>query len=272
VGKGWNGQGTGKSTGSQLKARIDIKQEVVAEIREVLAGRLDEGVKEITVALSGLDLDYLSLRGYYMQQRMRGIQKGGSRITKRGLPVAPFALQEGTEYLFFLNAPRARENDGNRSVAAAHLRNCAPLAKPDKELLLSMRAFCRELKLWHKPPELSPEQQRTVTRLLAELGAEEFPRREKADRALRAIGAGLRPQLEAAAKDDDEERSFRAAQILKAVRPEPGKVMLPGNGERRAPEVFKERPKSKPRPEPPPPDDSDGDVPEPVENSVPEED
>jgi hypothetical protein len=282
-GKGWDGNR--EEGGPPYLSRIDIKQEAVAEVREVLAGSLDGGTKEITVTLSGARLEYRPLTTYWLRvfrkQRAKNLAKGRRSVSRRALSAKVFALQEGTEYVFFLKAPKVRGKGARKAVAAAHLGGYSPLAKPEKDLLRSVRAFCEELKLWHRPPQLPPEQQRAVTRLIADLGAEDFATREKADRALRATGARLKPQLEAAARDGDEERSFRAAQILKTVCPEPGKVEFPKTGGRRLPAIFKKRPKPKPKPKPDPgaepPDEADRDAgadagPAPGEEPVPGED
>ncbi len=56
-----------------------------------------------------------------------------------------------------------------------------------------------------------------IARLVAQLGDEDFQRREDATRALRAIGEKARKQLEAAAASEDMEVQWRARMVLEQI-------------------------------------------------------
>ncbi len=262
-GSGWNGQYDSSSgtTNYMLRTgKVDIRQEIVVEVAAVLRGRL--AGKKITVRIETANLNYQAMYQFWSAQ----VRKKKLNRRKRGLAVSYFTMKKGKTYLLFLEAPRiakaAKPGEKGRA-SATHLKGSAPMEEPEPQLLRSIRAFCSELALWDKPPELSAEEAAAVAELIADLAADAYDKREKADKTLRIIGARLRPQLDKAARDGDEERAFRAREILEAVKPEPGKVELPkGRGKGKLPAVFKERPKPKPEPEP-------GPVPEPMPGPAP---
>jgi len=251
-GKGWDGNYDKNSRNFNTQTcKVEVRQDVTVEIEEVLLGKLDDGLKRLTVKMSTASLSYRAVNQYYYQ--LLRSKKIRTRNRKRSLPVSVFSLRKGRDYIFYLDAPATKDKGGKKQAAASHIITHSPMSKPEKDLLRSIRAFCEEIKLWHKPPKLAGEQQDAVKKLIADLGAQDFRTREKADKTLRAIGARLRPQLDRAARDRDEERSFRARAILEVVKPEPGKVEFPRVGRRkRLPEIFKKRPKPKPKPETPP--------------------
>ncbi len=253
TGKGWDGN-YDKSNLSHYNrtCKIDMAQEVVVEIEEVLLGKLGEETKKLTVKMSSASLNYQAVYQYYYRL-MRKKNPRGLRSRKREVPVDIFALKKGESCIFYLDTPKTETKGKEKFTNAAHLSKNPPMSKPDNDLLRSVRAFCAEMKLWRKPPKLPDDQEKTAAKLIADLGAEDFELREKADKALRAIGARLKPQLDKAATDRDEERSFRARAILEAVKPEPGKAEFPRGGRaRRLPATFKKRPEPKPEPEPAP--------------------
>jgi hypothetical protein len=255
-GKGWDGKYDQSSGNYQTRTcKIDLRQEVVIEVSEVLFGELKTGTRKLTVKMAGAKLNYQMVHMYFYQL----VRQKKAQRRKRGLPVSIFALRKGKSYIFYLDAPKAeaktktKDKDKDKRLAASHLKEFSPMEAPEAELVRSVRAFCGEMKLWHRPPKLSEEQGATVKKLIADLGADDFDVREKADRALRAIGARLKPQLDKAARDGDEERSFRAKEILQIVKPEPAKAEFPRGGTgRRVPGIFKKRPKPKPKPKPDP--------------------
>lgn len=262
-GTGWNGayDSTSSSTNYQLRTgNVVVRQEIVVEVTEVLRGKL--AARRLTVRIESAKLNYQAMYQFWWAQ----VRAKKLKRTKRGLAVSYFTLAKGKTCLLFLDAPKvtkASKPGGTDKAVAVHLKSSAPMETPDPQLLDSVRGFCGELAMWDKPPKLAAEQAKLVARLIADLGADDYAKRNKADRTLRIIGAGLRPQLKKASEDGDEERAFRAREILKAVKPEPGKVELPtGRGKGKLPGVFKKRPKPKPEPEPPP-------VPEPMPEPAP---
>ncbi len=250
-GKGWDGKPNSSSTNYMLRTgKVDVRQEIVVEVTEVLRGKL--ATKRLTVRIESAELNYQAMYQFsWAQLRKKKLKRG-----KRGLTVNYFTLAKGKTYLLFLDAPkvtRAAKPGGKDKTVAGHLKTSAPMEAPDPRILDSVRGFCDELARWDKPPKLAAEEAKEVARLIADLGADDYAKRDKADRTLRVIGAGLRPQLKKASEDGDEERAFRAREILEAVKPEPGKVEMPkGRGKGKLPGIFKKRPKPKPEPKPGP--------------------
>ncbi len=251
-GKGWNGSNNPVQAGSgrMPTCTIHVDQEVAVEVTEVLRGELV--ARALTLRLGKVTMDYSPVQqfwyGLYRAKKLKS--------RNRSLPVKYFSIRKGLTYVLFLKGAEGGggDNGGEKPPTAAHVDGATPIEQPDAELLRSLRGFCKELTLWDKPPALPEDQRKAVEKLIAELGADDYEVREKAEDALTAVGARIRPYLERAGRDGDEERSFRARQILARSKPEPGKVEVPGAGVgQKAPAIFRERPKPKPPPEPAPP-------------------
>lgn len=247
-GKGWDGSyDSGNRNYYTRTGKADIRQELVVEVTEVLSGRLE--AKKVVVKLGEVRFKVMQMQQLWGQL----VRKDKKLRSRRGLPVGFFAIKKGNTYLFFLEEPaRGKgEKEGETWVSARHLEKTPPMEEPEGNLLTSVRSFCQAMAHWQSPPKLTEKENEVVEKLIAALGSEDYQAREAADRVLRVLGARLRPQLQKAAADGDEERSFRARKILEAVKPEPGKRELPQHAARgKLPAVFKERPE--PTPEEPP--------------------
>ena len=238
-GKSWNMQ----ARGDNVLAPVDVQQELVVEVSEVLRGKLAPG--KLTVRVKTVNYPLQSL--YQMLNKF-----DGKRWTNRQvIPAADFALAKDRSFLLFLSeakAEKGKEKDAPERLAAEHVADASPMEGPDAQLLASARAFCQALADWAQPPKLAPEEDAGLKALAADLGADDFDKREKAEAEFRKVGARAKNYLEAAARDKDPERSFRAKELLKAVEPRPGEVELPkGAGAAGSkPGTMKERPKPKP--------------------------
>jgi hypothetical protein len=227
-------------------APVDVQQGLVVEVSEVLRGKLEPG--KLTVAFKTANFPLQSL--YQMANKF-----DGKRWTNRQVvPAADFALAKDHTFLLFLSeakVEKGKEKDAPGSRSAEHVAEAAPIEEPDAQLLASVRAFCQALADWAQPPKLAAEEDAKIKALVADLGADDFDRREKAEADLRALGPRTKAYLDTAARDKDPERSFRAKEVLKAVEPVPGKVELPKGvgGDAAKPGTMKERPKPKPEPE-----------------------
>jgi len=246
AGGGWDGN----TDGATMACKVDVRQDVTVEVEELLAGEAGSGPLAVKFGESMLGMQ--AVQQFWIAQ----IQKKKGNYGNRRLGVENFALVSGRRYLLFLEAPKpaAGGKDGKGRAAAAHLKDCAPVENPDAQILASVRGFCRELAVWKSPPKLTADEEKAVLQLVADLGADGFDKREAAEKALRTSGARLRPYLLKASQDRDEERSFRAKALLKALEPEPGKNELPGGADARVPALMKERPKEPPPKEPDAPD------------------
>lgn len=249
-GTAWSRANMDNTDRTALSALVSLKQNAVLEVKEVLRGefkgdRLTVRVGQVAVPLQ------VALQMLYRPQA-RDI-----RLRRRTeIPAAEFALARDAVYVLFLSEPKTeKDKDGKEVSAAEHMAKAMPMMEPDEQLLNSVRAFCRELADWKNPPGLSEDEERRVKELIADLGADDFGKRDRAEAALKALGARVKSHLDAAAKDADAERAFRAAGILKAIEPVAGAVEVPRGARPDAagPAVMKEKPKPKPPEEGPPP-------------------
>ena len=69
-----------------------------------------------------------------------------------------------------------------------------------------------------EPPARPADEAERVRKLIAQLGADAWDRREEAQNALRALGKAIEKELEAGAASKDPEVSERCNQLLKAIR------------------------------------------------------
>ena len=242
-GKGWSLT----ERGDNVNAPVDIQQELTVEVAETLRGKAEPGRLIVTVKTVSFPLQAL--------YQMRFV--GNQRTSRQAVPAVEFALGRDKTLLLFLAAPRREKGGtgkGPERLAADHLDKAAPMEEPDAQVLASVRGFCRASADWSDPPKLPPGEEARVRVLVADLGSDDFEVREKAEAELKAMGARIRPHLEAAAKDKDAERAFRARAVLKAIEPVPGSVELPlGAAPAEAgPGTMKDRPKPKPEPGPEP--------------------
>jgi hypothetical protein len=268
TGKGWNGQyGSPSQQSTARRCTVDVQQLVEVEVDEVIRGRV-RGRRFVT-KLEAMSVEYHVVRPFWAGL----VQAKKVDRRKPGLPPSYFALEEGRAYLFFLKRVsdgRTVNEEGEEEQGPDKLAlhgGWPPMLLEGRGLLKSVRRFCRELEAWNRPAALGAEEDRAVRELIAALGADDYERREKAESALRAMGAGVRTYLEKACAAADEERSFRARRLLRGAKPEPGKVEFPGHEvDRRSPAIFKERPKPKPPEEDAPEPDPEAEpVPDPGE-------
>jgi hypothetical protein len=243
-----------------MTALIDLKQGLTVEVKEVLHGELKASKLVVKTGQVAVPL----MVAHQMMQQPQA--KDPRQRFRREIPVAEFALAKGAVYLLFLSEPKTgKGKDGKESVTAEHVAKAMPMAAPDEQLMKSVRAFCQALADWKQPPRLSAEEEARVKALVADLGADDFEKRDKAEAELKSLGPRTKPYVQPAAKDKDPERSFRAREILKAIEPAPGAVEIPQSGRSEAakPSVMKEKPKPKPpedepgpegQPAPPAPD------------------
>jgi hypothetical protein len=224
--------------GQRESMSVDVRQDCVVEISAVLRGTLAGPELAVKLETVKLTAQVCASRGPLLAKTI------GAPPNPSGNPAA---LQRGVTYIFFLGEPG---KDGGRAAASV-VPEAPPMAEPDAGLLDSVRRFARECEHWARPPALPPEEDAKVKALVADLGAEDFEKRERAEAELKGIGTRIRPYLEAAAKGQDQERAFRAGELLKSVEPIPGKTELPGGAAGAAkPGAREEPPKRKPGPEP----------------------
>lgn len=250
-GKGWSQRRTTTVPGLPTCWAVDLRQKLVVEVTATFRG--SAGGDKLAV-----QLDALAVPAMAIQQRMWRPQAKDPKLRHRSdLPAEEFALIKDGTYVFFLGAPEAGKPD--EPASARHLKEGAPIGDAGPELLAGLRGFCRALAEWDSPPELSAEDQARAAALIADLGAEDFQKREKAEAELRAFGPRIRRLAEAAAKDGDAERAFRAGEVLKFVKPEPGKrdYLDEAGQQKEGARTFEKRPEDKPAPEPAPPEDPD---------------
>ncbi len=235
-GKGWNMQARGDNN----RAPVDVQQECTVEVVEVLRG--EPKASKLVVRLNTVQYPLQSL------YRMLMVSDGKRTTRRQSVPAGEFALVKDRTYLLFLSAPK----DAEARDPVDSQPDTDPVEAPDAQLLASVRGFCRALAAWKDPPKLAPEEDARVRQLVADLGADDFEKRERAEADLRKLGAAVRTYLEAAARDKDPERSFRAKDILKAAEPMPGQTELPFGeavGGTAKSGTVKNRPKEEPLPE-----------------------
>ncbi|HOX05103.1 MAG TPA: hypothetical protein PK280_01780, partial [Planctomycetota bacterium] len=168
-------------------------------------------------------------RDMYPDEGMR-VPRGAGAIPVR-LGTADFAMSAGKTCVLFLRTAELPQSGGeSQAPVAEHTAEAVPLEEPDAALLASLRAFCRASADWTRPPELPAEEDTQVKALVADLGSEDFGKREQAEAALNAKGARVRLYVEAAAQDRDAERAFRAKVVLQTIQPVPGNFRPPGRG------------------------------------------
>ncbi len=198
---------------------VDVQQQVTVEVSQVLRGRKPGG--KLRVSLKELNLPIRLMR---QVARKRPGEKGRGGVYHVGLPAKRFALVKGKSYLFFLSAAKKVKVEGppaGERLVAESAPGAVPVEEPDEKLVAPVKIVCRLLKEWDHPPKLAPAVKAKVRALVAELGSDDFKARDKAQAALVAMGPRIRVPLEAAAKDADAERSERAGNGLRAVRPSP---------------------------------------------------
>ncbi|HOX07560.1 MAG TPA: hypothetical protein PK280_14265 [Planctomycetota bacterium] len=238
AGKGWNQNMRGDGT----MATIELQQELVLEVTEVLRGKLEPGRLTVKIQKVSFPMQFI----YPLLNRM----ENGRWVNRQSLPAAEFALSKDRTYVLFLaeaKVEKGKEPGAAEARSADMADGSSPAEDPDAQLVASVRAFCRALADWASPPKLAADEEARIKALVADLGSDDFDKREAAEAELRKTGARAKVQLEAAAKDPDPERSFRARELLKAAEPVPGRTELPGGAPAAPkPDVMKKRPEAKP--------------------------
>ncbi|MHC4915927.1 MAG: hypothetical protein ACYTGB_10585 [Planctomycetota bacterium] len=247
-GEGWNGNMNRVGNHTDWTSDVDIKQEAVLEVSEVLRGARPAG--RLKVRLGKFEMRYRALQTYWS----RHLRKRNQAFAGMSAPVETFSLKKDRSYLLFLKAP---EGEGVVGLAAA------PVPASEASVVKSVRAFCKVLAVWEKPPALSAEEEKKVRAMIGQLGDADYKKRADADGALRAMGHLLRPYLAAAAEDDDLEKATAAERIIRDFAPQPGKNVAP-----RLPDQVLRRlaPEKPDKPEKPP----EGPPEKPVEKSAKE--
>ncbi len=223
-GKGWDGNVKREGVHTNWTGEVSIDQHATIEITAVLRGSF--GGKKLRITLDKARLKYRELLDHWR----RNHHKLGKAAAATQVPAGDFALHEGRAYLLFLDVPKSggKGKDGEELPASAtHLEDSAPAETSNAALLKSVRAFCKLLRAWEHPPKLSVGEAEKVDKLIAQLGDEQYGKRQEADGALRKIADRLQPQLTRAAKRPDLPRATAELQILNDCRPTPGKAMKP---------------------------------------------
>ncbi len=226
-GKGWDGNMQRAADYRKWTGKVEIKQRVTVEVTATLRGSFKDKSKRLIVTLDEVSLNYRELTTY----GQRHGRKAGQRGIAREIPGSHFALKKNLSYVLFLSSPSPGTDgkDGRKNPSQAiHLKSCAPSLATNATYLKSVRSFCAALRAWENPPKMSEEEAARIKKLIAQLGHEQYEKRQEADKALRTVATRIRPQLSKAAKGRDLESATAAERMLKDFCPTAGKTMYPG--------------------------------------------
>jgi len=189
-------------------------QRVRFEVKEVLRGP-KELAAPAALAVMVRHFDFNSAR----QRLFEADRKG--RFKPEDI-VKDAAVKPGEEYLLLLaEDPNLPAEAGGKEPAYSTLR--LPLFGPPPEAAEALRKLASRIRAYGAPPALAGAQQQAADAGLKALGSADWAERQKAHKALAALGPAVMALLEEArGKTGDLEVRLRCAAILDEIKPLPG--------------------------------------------------
>jgi hypothetical protein len=188
---------------------------VTVEVEKVLKGREEAKTVKFPVVTirMGRAQDMIVVKEWY-NMAARNYQKFGGRQWP------PFGLAKGGKALVFLKAVERKDEEG-KAVPGGWRLAVPPIDGAPEKAVGAVTDELKKISEWANPPKLKPEEEAAARKLLAELGSDEYAKREAATKGLIAKGAAVRSMVEAALKSSgDPEVNNRLQLVLEGIRPE----------------------------------------------------